>query len=37
MEGLHVSKSGGTSMCELARLAGRKNNGFNPYANCKVG
>ncbi len=36
MEGLHVSKSGGTSMCELARLAGRKNPGFDPAANCKV-
>jgi hypothetical protein len=36
MEGLHVSKSGGTSMCELARLAGRSNPGFNPYSNCKV-
>jgi hypothetical protein len=34
MEGLHVSKSGGTSMCELARLAGKSSPGFNPVSGC---
>jgi hypothetical protein len=37
MEGLHVSKSGGTSMCELARLAGKQNPGFNPVSHALSG
>lgn len=36
VEVLHISKSGGTSMCELARLAGMKNPEFNPVYNCKI-
>eukprot|EP00798_Chlamydomonas_sp_ICE-L_P003856 gene3856-13918_t len=33
---LHVSKSGGTSVCQLARVAGRSNPHFNLDGNCLV-
>lgn len=32
---LHISKAGGTSMCELGRLAGKKNRHYNSLMNCK--
>lgn len=34
VEMLHVSKSGGTTMCELARLAGVSNPSFDPVSVC---
>jgi len=36
MELLHVSKSGGTSMCDLASHANRSNPGFDVNSNCLI-
>ncbi len=33
---MHISKTGGSSMCELAFLAGKLNQNFNVDGNCLV-